>query len=68
MVVTVGKREANINGETRPMETPPELKNGKAYIHIRPLAEFADYDIYWDNNTYTVKLAKRDEQQNEGIP
>jgi len=45
--VTVGKNEAVINGETRPLDVPPEIYQGVVVVPIRVMSESLGAYVQW---------------------
>jgi Copper amine oxidase N-terminal domain len=47
VTVTVGKPEATINGETRPLDVPPEIYQGSVLVPIRVISEGMGAYVQW---------------------
>ncbi len=45
--VTVGKPEVTINGETRPLDVPPEIDNGTILVPLRVISEGMGAYVLW---------------------
>ena len=45
--VTVGKPEVNINGESRPLDVPPEIYQGTVLVPIRVISEGMGAYVQW---------------------
>jgi hypothetical protein len=45
--VTVGKPEVEINGETRPLDAPPEIYQGTVLVPLRVLSEVMGAYVQW---------------------
>jgi len=46
--VTVGKPEVVINGETRPLDVPPEMYNGVVLVPVRVISEGMGAYVEWE--------------------
>jgi hypothetical protein len=52
--VTVGKPEVIVNGETRPLDVPPEIDHGVLLVPIRVIAEALGAYVAWVGSAKTV--------------
>jgi len=52
--VTVGKPEVVINGETRPLDVPPEIYDGVILVPIRVLSEGMGAYVQWVQDRHVV--------------
>ncbi len=56
VAVTVGKPEVVINGETRPLDVPPEIYKGAVVVPIRVLSEGMGAYVQWVPEKKTVVI------------
>ena len=54
IVVTVGKAEVVINGETRPLDVPPIVYNGVVMVPIRVISETMGAYVQWVPDRHLV--------------
>jgi hypothetical protein len=47
LTVTVGSPQVSINGETRPLDVPPEIDNGVVMVPIRVISEAMGAYVQW---------------------
>ncbi len=52
--VTVGKPEVIINGESRPLDVPPEIYKGAVVVPVRVLSEAMGAYVLWDSTKRLV--------------
>jgi Copper amine oxidase N-terminal domain len=52
--VTVGKPEVLINGETRPLDVPPEIYQGHVFVPIRVISEAMGAYVQWVPDRHIV--------------
>ena len=56
IILTVGKKEATVFGETKINDVAPLIKDDRAYLPARFVAENLDAEVYWDDTTKTVTI------------
>lgn len=54
----VNSREITVNGIPKIIDKPVIMKHGRAFVHVRVLAEAFGYGVAWDENNCTVVLTK----------
>lgn len=52
--VTVGKPEVDINGETRPLDVPPEIYRGTVVVPVRVISEGLGAYVQWVPDRHVV--------------
>jgi len=52
--VTVGKPEVEINGETRPLDVPPEIYQGVVLVPVRVISEAMGAYVQWLQDKHVV--------------
>lgn len=58
IILTVGRREALVDGEARSIDVPPVIRNGRALVPIRFVAEGMGLDVAWDPDSRTVTVSR----------
>jgi uncharacterized protein YkwD len=57
VILTIGKAEFSVNGETRVSEVPAQIINGRTMLPVRAIAESTgSYSVGWDSATSTVLI------------
>ncbi|MEW6181739.1 MAG: stalk domain-containing protein [Bacillota bacterium] len=56
--MTVGDKRAAVNGETRLLDTPPLLKDGRVFLPARFVAEAFGYSVDWNASSQEVIIFK----------
>lgn len=67
-VVTVGKKDATVNGEIADVGTPPIVAEGRVMVPLRFLAQALGAKVEWlgADRTVAITTAKDDKAQNGG--
>ena len=60
IVLTIGKKEANVFGETKSNDVAPIIRNDRTMLPARFVAENLGATVEWDNDTRTVTITKDD--------
>ena len=60
IIFTIGKTEALVFGEEKQNDVVPIIKNDKAFLPARFVAENLGAVVEWDNDTRTVTITKND--------
>ncbi len=55
--ITVGEKEFLVNGESRELEVPAEIIDGRTMIPVRAVSEALNCNVDWDGNTRTVIIS-----------
>jgi len=50
----IDKNTATVNGQTKTLDTPPQIIDGRTLIPVRFLAESLGYSVVWDDKTQTA--------------
>ena len=56
IVLSLGSTTMTVNGETRPLDVPAELMNGRTVVPIRFIVDNLNLDIEWDADSQTVEV------------
>ncbi len=57
--LTIGKKAALVNGETKYMDVPAKVLNNRTFIPLRFVSEQLKYKVTWDQNSYTVFISSQ---------
>lgn len=60
IVLTIGKKEALVFGETKVNDVAPLIRNDRTMLPARFVAENLGADVKWDNDTRKVTITKDD--------
>jgi len=60
IILTIGKKEALVFGETKVNDVVPLIKNDRTMLPARFVAENLGADVKWDNDTRKVTITKDD--------
>lgn len=60
--LSIGKKEALVNGESVQLEAAPAVVNGESFVPIRLIAESLHGHIDWDETARTITLGTTDEE------
>ena len=56
--ITIGAKEAVVNGKTVPLDAPAFIENSRTYMPVRFIAENLGAEVAWDGATSTATLVK----------
>jgi Copper amine oxidase N-terminal domain./Protein of unknown function (DUF2762). len=56
--LTIGKDTMEVNGETKPIDTAPFIKDSRTFVPVRFIAEALGAKIEWDEATQQVIIKK----------
>ncbi len=59
VVLTLGKKEAQVNGKTVVMDVPAQLVNDRTMVPLRFIAEALGGSIEWDGATRTANILRK---------
>lgn len=59
IVLTLGKKEAVVNGKTVLMDVPAQLVNDRTMVPLRFIAEALGGTVEWDGNTRTANILRK---------
>lgn len=57
LVLTIGKKEYTINGETKKLETAPKIENGRTLTTVAPLRDLG-LIVEWNDKDRTITIYK----------
>ncbi len=56
IVLTIGKTEATVNGQSVTMDVPAQIVQGRTVVPIRFVAEALGCEVGWDGSTETITI------------
>ena len=57
--ITIGSSEVKIGPYTSKIDSPAFIENGRTYVPVRLIAENLGADVFWEQDTQTVKILKK---------
>lgn len=58
ITLTIGEKQATVNGETVALDVPAQVRNGRTLVPLRFVAEAMDADVNWDQEELEVAIHK----------
>jgi len=65
IALTIGRSSALVNGQSVMLSAPAEIRNSRTMVPLRFVMEQLNAKVYWDPNTYTVRIFTPSEQEKE---
>lgn len=56
IILQIGNMNFTVNGETKSLDSPPIIKNGRTLLPIRAIIESLDGSVGWDSNEKKVTI------------
>jgi photosystem II stability/assembly factor-like uncharacterized protein len=56
IILQIGNMNFTVNGETKSLDSPPIIKNGRTLLPIRAIIESLDGSVGWDSNDKKVTI------------
>ena len=56
IILQIGNKYFTVNGETRTLDSPPIIKNGRTLLPIRAVVEALGGQVEWNDNTKAVTI------------
>ncbi len=66
MVLKVGQKTAEVNGETVALDAPPELTQNRVMVPLRFIAERLGLQVNWNADTRRIQLVSKPGQELKG--
>jgi photosystem II stability/assembly factor-like uncharacterized protein len=57
ITLQIGSTTFTVNGSSRPLDSPPIIKNGRTLLPIRPVVEALGGSVSWDGNERKVNIS-----------
>lgn len=66
IVLKVGQKSAAVNGETVPLDAPPELVSGRTMVPLRFIAESLGLTVHWNAANSWIQIISQPGQELKG--